>query len=226
VAAATVFTVSGTAWAGTTIDVIFQNINAGTLSNGGRSVSVTSSATSTVANVIMTTTDQLVAGSISVQYDVSGGLQVSDAVEWVGLVVPVGKVSFQYKPLQRGDGVAANFGHLTNFIPTANITGVLSAFDGAVPPPPNTAFFSPAGTYNLGTVVWDLTGAADGFHSVAAFIAAIDGFGTIDPGGNIADITGSQVLGAGGITIVPEPGTAALLGLGLVGLMVASRRRA
>ena len=39
------------------------------------------------------------------------------------------------------------------------------------------------------------------------------------PGGGFADITGSlSYAGAGSVTIVPEPTTALLIGLGLVGL--------
>jgi hypothetical protein len=46
-------------------------------------------------------------------------------------------------------------------------------------------------------------------------------FAIID--GNVVDVSSSVVLGYA--RIVPEPGTAALLGLGLAGLLFTARRR-
>lgn len=95
--------------------------------------------------------------------------------------------------------------------PTAAGTGYAGswAFVGATP---NTV----GGSFTIGTVeitvgagnvvMADLSGVLDGFVS--------SGFSTIFPSpGNVT-----------GITIIPEPTTAALLGLGIVGLVVAGRR--
>jgi len=72
---------------------------------------------------------------------------------------------------------------------------------------------------SLGTATFVLTGAP----GVIAVGAVGMPFGTVIGDGGFNDITAVSNLGT--FTIVPEPTTASLLGLGLLGLTVAGRRR-
>lgn len=219
---------SGAAQAGTSVDLVFQGLNGGCVGGGTGSLTCTAAQASsgvTVANVVMTTTDNPVNASFSVGFDTANGLTITQAIEWIGMSFPaVGKAAaYTFKPLQRGDGVTGT-GKFTTLLASANANGTLSAFDGAtsILTPVLFAASLPPGTYSLGTVTWHL---GTGVSVVEALIAGGDTLAIVDVNNVPSDVTGSVVLGTGTITIVPEPGTAALLGLGLMGLMVASRRR-
>jgi len=78
-----------------------------------------------------------------------------------------------------------------------------------------------AGTWTLGSVNFDLTGTVVGTHEIENFWrVGIDGIGN-----TTSNLPLTAPLASGYVTLVPEPGTASLLGLGIVGLVLAGRRR-
>jgi hypothetical protein len=71
-------------------------------------------------------------------------------------------------------------------------------------------------TYTAGTITLDLTGATPGTYTIVTYVTSgVDG-----PNDNTNNPHNSAIL-----TIIPEPGTASLLGLGMLGLVMAGRRR-
>ena len=78
-----------------------------------------------------------------------------------------------------------------------------------------------AGTYTLGSINFNTSGALAGVHSFTDFFRT--GVGDVVNGKGVPGQT-VQVNGAI-LNVIPEPGTASLLGLGIMGLVLAGRRR-
>jgi len=77
-----------------------------------------------------------------------------------------------------------------------------------------------AGTYLIGSISFDLSGAPVGTHTILNFWRpGIDAFIDIEDFFNPVDLLPAT------IEVIPEPGTASLLGLGIAGLVFASGRR-
>jgi hypothetical protein len=159
-----------------------------------------------VMDVILQTTDPLIFASISVGYDSGlGGVDIGFITEWDG----VGTV------FNMAMTATAFFSPINTVNTVDNVLGTFGSFDGAQPPP-NGPPSLPAGTYNLGTIVWDTSATGVGFHTIFTFVGTLDATGAVI-GGMITDVTGSEVLGVGSINfeLIPEPGSAGLLALGL-----------
>lgn len=160
-------------------------------------------------DVMLYTTLAFTQVSVSVAYDTDNGLQVSRIDEWPGLPLAFDTPGTLY-PCGVTGGVADN-------------GGIIQHFDCTVDPPYDQWGESP-GTYRIGTIVWDTLATTTGTELIQAVFAAGDGILAV-VNGNITDVSASVVLGSHVLTIVPEPGTAALVGLGFVGLFLAARRR-
>lgn len=107
-----------------------------------------------------------------------------------------------YTPLGGGSAglIATNSGPLSNY----------GQFDAAKGSPP----FSTNGVMTLGRAIFEVVGGG------TVSVANVPGLDSVnDSAGNVFFPTASA-------TVIPEPGTAALLGLGIFGLAVAGRRRA
>jgi len=209
--------------AGVTIDVVFQDATAptGIVISGGSAgpgcdfggYNNGSVASGLCMDVILRSDHGMAAVSTGVQYDSDNGLAIAAMYEWKGPIIGWGR-----------GGVPNNWcsppGGLTD-------TGTrIESFDCLVAPPALPPSILP-GTYRIGTIIWDTSATTSGTEVVAAVINDLINGVTVNINGTptffgSADI----VVGSHILTIIPEPGTASLLGLGLVGLILAGRRRA
>ncbi len=203
--------------AGATIDLIWNCTNVGGHLGGCGSGTInildSNAASETVTLDIFLLADESMAfASISLQFDADGvnELNALSVFNWGGFKIQAGA---SFGPL----GALFVVDESGNGGPT----GLISSFSAAITNPTVPA---PAGTYHIGSAVFHLTAntATDG----------IDITSLIDPtgidfisNGSGLNIKSSTLFGTATVNHIPEPGTASLLGLGLVGLVLAARRR-
>ena len=209
---ACVFGLAQSAMAGVTIDLQFQDVGVPSSLTilpgdtaapgcsfggyGGGSI-----ATGRCMDVLVKSTWGLIAINTDVTYDSDNGLGVLLAAE----------------PSQTATTSKAS--KCVPFDGVSDMGTAVGHFDCQVPPPNGPPSVAP-GTYKIGTIVWDTSGTTSGIETLTLTRIIV---GAV-VNGNIVDVSHLVVAGSHIINIIPEPATASLLGLGLVGLILAGRR--
>jgi hypothetical protein len=191
--------------AGATVDLLFVGINGGAIA-ATNTVTVSPSATLTMA-ARLTADQSLTVAIFSLNYDLDSDneLDVVDVFQWSGVAI---------------NKTASDF-----FAPPGGLSPTTATFVGSFSG--STTNFAgprvlPPGSYQMGTVVWHANaGQSDGADIISGLLnPGIDAFGD----GAFNFIDNLVLFRSATVNFVPEPGTASLLGLGLVGLMLVGRR--
>lgn len=162
-------------------------------------------------DVFLTTTVPVVAAGTMVGFEIDDGLLPVSASAWRGVVVN------------------GNLLGSVDTSPPCSIPGS-SGFQGSCGPfdvvdqtPELPLEALPTGTYHIGTIIWDTSGTNPGSELIAAFSQPGVSAPFLDV--SLQDITSQVSFGSALLVITPEPGSAALLALGLALTVFARRPR-
>ena len=171
-------------------------------------------------------TQELASHSFSLNFDTALNddldLGPMAPVEWAGTNVDPGTGVSTYGPITAGftttESTLAVAGRIDSY-ESGSFTGVLPRNSAAYTVGTSTAT-APA-RYRIGQAFFTVnsvtTDVVSGLFS-GLFDLQVDGLGVTVPPGTIT-------FGTAAVNVIPEPGTVSLLGLGLVGLVLARRRR-
>ncbi len=162
-------------------------------------------------DVLLKTTEAHAGSFVNVGFDTDSGLQVARASQWRGVTI----LDMRGRPvLEYRNGI----------FEIDNARGTIVEFGGfAVRAPQRLQ----PGIYHIGTIVWDTARLRPpSSNAISGFVYPISTIVYRPPDSdNWVDITRSVALASGFIDVVPEPATAALMGLGLLGIALGRRRR-
>jgi len=198
---------TGNATAGVTTDLLFTSHNGSAIAPTD---TVTAAAGDTLAMAVRFTNDQGLTNIVfSLNYDLDGKSELTptSAGLWPGVELGRTPEIVRFEPRV---GLEP---------PTSTFVG---SFQGTVNPL-STTLTLPNGTYEIGSVNWTVGAgvSTDGADILSGlFNTNIDGVF----GAGFLSISNQVLFHGATVNAIPEPGTAGLLGLGLVGLAAAGRR--
>lgn len=202
--------------AGVTIDLLFVGRDGGAITPTN-TVTLNPGETPNLTMAVLMRNDETVAVMVySMNYDLNLGneLDIVSQFQWEGVALNKQSTDF--------------FAPIAGFSPTtATFVGSFQGATSNIAPPPIRPLSPSAGAfaggYQMGTVTWHVVGASnDGVDIISGLLNfGIDGAA----GGALQDLTNVIQFNGATVNVIPEPGTASLLGLGLVGILLMGRRR-